>query len=87
MNINFDYLIKTVKLMQTEREEIQEPICLKREETIETIIGCLSELRGFGDDGGNWSHLDELSVATNKLKTGSFWAGRSSPFFAVNSPQ
>lgn len=51
----------------TSHQQVQDAI-YKRENTIKEIIDGLSELQAYGD-GGNWSHLDGLSVVSNKLKS------------------
>lgn len=86
MHINFEHLIKVVESMRiddmdttrstselTNHEQIEDAI-YRRENAIEKIREGLSELQACGD-GGTWSHLDDLSVASNKLKTKYFLVG------------
>ena len=80
MHINFEHLIEVVESMRindidvpsmsselSSREQLQKAV-YRRENAINKITEGLSELQACGDDG-SWRHIDELSVASNKLKT------------------
>lgn len=84
MHINFEHLIEDIESMRINdidtasispelsgHEQLQETV-YRRENAINKITEGLSELKGCGD-GGNWRHIDELSVASNNLKTRSLF--------------
>ena len=88
MHINFEHLIEVLESMRikdidvesisselSSHEQLQKRVH-RRENAIDKITEGLSELQACGDDG-NWHHIDELSVVSNKLKTRSGFSNYS----------